>query len=245
MISKSNLIYGFNPVIEAIGAGREIEKIFILKSMQQVRTSELINIANQHKIPFQFVPREKLNRLTRQNHQGVVAMVSAVSFVDIETLLPTIFETGNAPFLVILDKITDVRNLGSIARSAECAGVNAIILPSKGSAMISADAVKTSSGAIQNIPLCRVENLRQTIQFLKNCGILMIGASEKAETNYFSVDYSQPVAIIMGSEESGISEELLRLCDKMVKIPMTGETRSLNVAVAAGVIFFEVLRQRM
>jgi 23S rRNA (guanosine2251-2'-O)-methyltransferase len=245
MISKSTFIYGFNPVVEAINAGKEIEKIFILKSMQQIRTSELINLANRYKIPFQFVPKEKLNRLTRQNHQGVIAMVSAVSFVDIETLLPTIYESAKTPFFIILDKITDVRNFGSIARSAECAGVDAIIIPSRGSAMINADAVKTSSGALNNIPLCRTENLKETILFLKNCGITMIGATEKSELNYFTADFSQPVAIIMGSEELGISEEYLKLCDKTVKIPMLGKTQSLNVSVAAGIIMFEVLKQRL
>lgn len=245
MISKSTFIYGFNPVLEALNAGKEIEKIFILKSMQQFRAGELINLATKQKIPFQFVPKEKLNRLTRQNHQGVVAMVSAVSFVDIETLLPTIYETGKAPFFLILDKITDVRNFGSIARSAECAGVNAIIIPSRGSAMINADAVKTSSGALNLIPVCRADNLKEAIVFLKNCGIRMIGATEKSETNHFAADYTQPVAIIMGSEETGISEEYLKLCDENVKIPMVGEVQSLNVAVAAGIIVFEVLRQRM
>ncbi len=172
-------------------------------------------------------------------------MVSAVSFVDIETLLPSIYESAKAPFFIILDKITDVRNFGSIARTAECAGVDAIIIPSRGSAMINADAVKTSSGALNNIPLCRAENLKETILFLKNCGITMIGATEKSELNHFSVDYNHPVAIIMGSEELGISEEYLKLCDKTVKIPMMGETQSLNVAVAAGIIMFEVLRQRL
>jgi 23S rRNA (guanosine2251-2'-O)-methyltransferase len=245
MISKSTFIYGFNPVLEALNAGKEIEKIFILKSMQQFRASELINLATTQKIPFQFVPKEKLNRLTRQNHQGVVAMVSAVSFVDIETLLPTIYESGKAPFFLILDKITDVRNFGSIARSAECAGVNAIIIPSRGSAMINADAVKTSSGALNLIPVCRADNLKEAIVFLKNCGIRMIGATEKSETNHFAADYTHPVAIIMGSEETGISEEYLKLCDQVVKIPMIGEVQSLNVAVAAGIIVFEVLRQRM
>jgi 23S rRNA (guanosine2251-2'-O)-methyltransferase len=245
MIHKSNFIYGFNPVIEAINAGKEIEKLFILKTMQQFRTAELINLATQHKIPFQFVPKEKLNRLTRQNHQGVVAMVSAVSFVNIETLLPTLFETGKAPFLIILDKVTDVRNLGSIARSAECAGVDAIVIPSRGSAMVNADAVKTSSGALNNIPLCREDNLKQTILFLKNCGFTMIGATEKAELNYFQIDFNKPVAIIMGSEETGISEEYLKLCDQTAKIPMVGSVQSLNVSVAAGILMFEVLKQRM
>jgi 23S rRNA (guanosine2251-2'-O)-methyltransferase len=160
-------------------------------------------------------------------------------------LLPTLFETGKAPFLIILDKVTDVRNLGSIARSAECAGVDAIVIPSRGSAMVNADAVKTSSGALNNIPLCREDNLKQTILFLKNCGVTMVGATEKAELNYFQIDFNKPVAIIMGSEETGISEEYLKLCDQTTKIPMVGSVQSLNVSVAAGILMFEVLKQRM
>jgi 23S rRNA (guanosine2251-2'-O)-methyltransferase len=245
MLNKSEIIYGFNPTVEAINSGKEIEKLFILKTMQQHRSAELINIAQEFKIPFQFVPKEKLNRLTRQNHQGVVALVSPVSFVDIETLLPSVYESGNAPFLLILDKVTDVRNLGSIARSAEGAGVDAMIMPSRGSAMINADAIKTSSGALNKIPLCRQDNLKETILFLKNSGIRIVGASEKSESNHYSIDYTGPVAIIMGSEEMGISEEYLKLCDDIVKIPMVGEIQSLNVAVAAGIIMFEVVKQRL
>lgn len=245
MLNKSSFIYGFNPVVEAIGAGKEIEKIYILKTIQQSRAKELIHLASERNIPFQFVPMEKLNRLTRQNHQGIVAMVSAVSFTDIETLLPTIYETGKAPFFIILDKITDVRNFGSIARTAECAGVNAIIIPSRGSASINADAVKTSSGALNIIPVCRTDNLKEAIVFLKNCGIRIVAATEKAEMNYFNADYNHPVAIVMGSEETGISEEYLKLCDQKVKIPMEGEIQSLNVAVAAGIIMFEAAKQRL
>lgn len=244
MLSKSEFIYGYNPTVEAINAGREIEKIFLLKTMQSNRANPLINLANRNKIPFQFVPKEKLNKLTRQNHQGVVAIASPVSYINIETLLPGLFESGIAPLLLILDKITDVRNLGSIARSAECAGVNAIIIPSRGSAMVNSDAVKTSAGALTKIPLCRQENLKETIQFLKNSGITIIGASEKAVRNYFEMDFDKPAAIILGSEETGISEEYLKLCDSMVKIPLKGEIGSLNVSVAAGIILFEAVKQR-
>jgi len=243
-LNKSEFIYGYNPTLEAIRAGKEIEKIFILKSMLALRANHLINLANENKIPFQFVPKEKLNRLTRQNHQGVVAVVSPVSFVNIETLLPGLFESGKAPLLLILDKITDVRNLGSIARTSECAGVDALIMPSRGSAMINADAIKTSSGALNNISICRQSNLKETIQFLKNSGIIVIGASEKAQTLYYSADFSKPVAFILGSEDSGISEEYLKLCDLTVRIPLSGETGSLNVAVAAGIILFEAVKQR-
>jgi 23S rRNA (guanosine2251-2'-O)-methyltransferase len=244
-LNKSEIIYGYNPILEAIDSGKEIEKLFILKSMQADRANQLMHLANRNKIPFQFVPKEKLNKLTRQNHQGAVAIISAVSYVNVETLMPGIYESGKTPLLLILDKVTDVRNLGSIARSAECAGADAIIVPSRGSAMVNADAVKTSSGALNKIPLCRQNNLKETIVFLKNSGISIIGATEKAEKHYFEVDFSKPTAIIMGSEDAGISEEYLKLCDQKVMIPLRGEIESLNVAVAAGIILFEAVRQRL
>jgi 23S rRNA (guanosine2251-2'-O)-methyltransferase len=244
VLNKSEIIYGYNPIVEAIRSGKEIEKIFVLKSMLAGRANPLISMANRNKIPFQFVPKEKLNKLTRQNHQGVVAIISQVSYVNIETLLPGLFESGNAPLLLVLDKITDVRNLGSIARSAECAGADAIVIPARGSAMVNSDAVKTSSGALTKIPLCRQDNLLETIIYLKNSGITLIGASEKAEQLFYHADFNQPVAVILGSEDTGISNEYLKMCDVTVKIPLKGDIGSLNVAVAAGIILFEAVRQR-
>lgn len=243
-MSKTDIIYGLNPITEAIKAGKEIEKIFILKSMLPHKAAEIKKAAIEFKIPFQFVPKEKLNRFTRQNHQGIVAIVSPVSYTNIETLLPTLFETGKAPFILILDKITDVRNLGSIARSAECAGVDAIIIPSHGSAMINADAVKTSAGALNKIPVCRNSNLKETIIYLKDSGLQIVAATEKAEKNYYNIDFSKPSALILGSEEKGVSGEYLKLCDAVVKIPLIGEIQSLNVSVAGGIIMFEVVKQR-
>ena len=240
-MSKTDIIYGLNPITEAIKAGKEIEKIFILKSMLPHKAAEIKKAAIEFKIPFQFVPKEKLNRFTRQNHQGIVAIVSPVSYTNIETLLPTLFETGKAPFILILDKITDVRNLGSIARSAECAGVDAIIIPSHGSAMINADAVKTSAGALNKIPVCRNSNLKETIIYLKESGLQIVAATEKAEKNYYNIDFSKPSALILGSEEKGVSGEYLKLCDAVVKIPLIGEIQSLNVSVAGGIIMFEVV----
>lgn len=245
MLKKNEIIYGFTPVLETLNSGKEIEKIFVFKSMLAHKATELNKLAKQYDIPVQYVPKEKLNRFTNQNHQGVVAIVSPVSYIDIEILLPTIFETGRAPFLLILDKVTDVRNLGSIARTAECAGVDAIIVPYRGSAMINSDAVKTSAGALNNINLCRVSNLKNTIQFLKDSGVQLVAATEKSENPFYQIDYRNPVAIVMGSEESGISEEYLKLCNEAVQIPMTGSTQSLNVAVATGIILFEGTKQRL
>lgn len=244
-MKKTEIIYGINPVLEAINEGKEIEKLFLLKTMLPHKANEIKKIATEFKVPFQYVPKEKLNRLTRQNHQGVVAVISSVSYTNIETLLPTVYESGKMPFILILDKVTDVRNLGSIARSAECAGVDAIVIPTRGSAMINADALKTSAGALNKIPVCRQSYLKETIMFLKNSGLEIIGATEKAEINHFDLDYNKPLALIMGSEEKGISDEYLELCDQKVRIPMTGSTQSLNVSVATGIILFEIVKQRL
>jgi len=244
MLKKSEIIYGYNPVVEALNSGKEIEKVFVFKSMQPHKAAELNTLTKQFEIPLQYVPKEKLNKFTRENHQGVVAIVSPVAYVNIETLLPTLFETGKAPFLLILDKVTDVRNLGSIARTAECAGVDAIIVPSRGSAMINADAVKTSAGALSNVNLCRSHNLKDTIEYLKNSGVRLIAATEKSDKPFYELNYTDPCAIVMGSEESGISEAYLKMCDEMVQIPMSGKTQSLNVSVATGIVLFEGVKQR-
>jgi 23S rRNA (guanosine2251-2'-O)-methyltransferase len=244
-MSKTDIIYGLNPVVEAIKAGKEIEKIFLLKSMLPHKAAEIKKVAIEFKIPIQYVPKEKLNRFTRQNHQGIVAITSPVFYTNIETLLPTLFESGKAPFILILDKITDVRNLGAIARSAKCAGVDAIVIPAHGSAMINADAVKTSAGALNKIPVCRNSNLKETILYLKNSGLQIVAATEKAKNYYYDINYNKPLALILGSEEKGVSDEYLKLCDNTVKIPMIGEIQSLNVSVAGGIIMFEVVKQRM
>jgi 23S rRNA (guanosine2251-2'-O)-methyltransferase len=231
--------------MEAINAGREIEKIFLLNNLHPAKLADLKKAATILKIPFQFVPKEKLNKLIRQNHQGVVAFVSPITYARVEDLVPGLYEAGKTPFLLILDKITDVRNLGSIARTAECAGVDAIILPSRGSALINADAIKTSAGALNKLDVCRAPNLKDTIQFLKNSGIAVVAATEKADKNVYQTDFKKPVAVIMGSEEKGVSEAYLELCDDVVKIPMLGETQSLNVSVATGIVLFEAVKQRI
>jgi 23S rRNA (guanosine2251-2'-O)-methyltransferase len=243
-VDKNILIYGFQPIMEAMNAGREIEKILILKTIHPAKSNEIMRMASGLKIPFQFVPLEKLNRLTKQNHQGLVAYTSPVDYAPIEQIVPRIFESGKTPFILILDKVTDVRNLGSIARSAECAGVDVILFPSQGSAMINADAIKTSAGALTKMDVSRVSNLKETIRYLKESGITVVGATEKATQHYFEPDFTVPVAIIMGSEDKGVSEEYLKLCDHKAKIQMVGEIQSLNVAVAAGIFMFEAVRQR-
>lgn len=238
-------IHGIHPVLEAIRAGREIEKILLLKSSGTKLLSEFSKEIKEFNIPFQFVPQEKLNHLVKStSHQGVVALVSPVSYRDLENILPGIYEKGEIPLILILDRITDVRNLGAMARSAECAGAHAIVVPSRGSGQINHDTIKSSAGAIFNIPICRSENLKKTIETLKNNGLQIIACTEKADKPVYHCNFTLPTALILGSEEDGISPEYLRMCDEQVLIPMKGKTESLNVSVSAGICLFEVLRQR-
>jgi 23S rRNA (guanosine2251-2'-O)-methyltransferase len=191
------------------------------------------------------VPGEKLDRITRKNHQGIIAYISAVEYANIEELMPLLFETGKTPLILILDGITDVRNFGAIARSAECAGVHAIIIPEKGAAQVNADAVKTSAGALLRIPICRVRRLSESLKFLKNSGLQVLAATEKGADYYYKVDMTLPTAIIMGAEDTGVYVENLKLADKNIKIPILGEIESLNVSVAASLIIYEAVRQRL
>ena len=239
-----NIIYGIHPILEAIDARKEIQKIFIQDGAKGDLIKQLIYKAKQHKVFYQFAPVEKLNRLTKNNHQGAVAFTSEVSFYAIEDILPQVFEKGKVPLVLILDKVTDVRNFGAIARTAECCGVDAIIIPVRGSAPINADAMKTSAGALNKIPICRSMNLKETIKYLKETGLLIVSCTEKTNENYTQVNLKSPVCIIMGNEEEGISAEYLKLSDFKAKLPMLGTIGSLNVSVACGVILYEALRQR-
>lgn len=243
-MKKEQYIYGIRPVLEAIKSGKEFGKIMLQNGLKGETFRELFSLIRETEISYQFVPVEKLNRLTQQNHQGVVALVSEITFYRLEELLPFVYEKGKLPFFLILDKITDVRNFGAIVRTAECAGVDGLIIPGRGSAPINSDAVKTSAGAIYKVPLVRSQNLKDSIRFLKESGLTIIGATEKSTGHHYSADYNKPVAILMGSEGEGISPEYLKLCDLRVKIPLMGEIESLNVSVAAGIILYEVLRQR-
>ncbi|MBN1337876.1 MAG: 23S rRNA (guanosine(2251)-2'-O)-methyltransferase RlmB [Bacteroidales bacterium] len=244
-MKSDQYIYGLNPVTEALRSGRQVEKILIRKGIQPSKSGPVMAIAKEFDIPVQFVPVEKLNSITRNNHQGIVAFFSGIIYQKTEELVISAFERGEIPIFLLLDRITDVRNFGSIARSAECAAVNGIIIPSRGSALITADAVKASSGALNHVPVAREPNLNSTVKYLKDSGIQLIAATEKADKPYDLADYTLPTAIIMGSEEDGISPELLSLSDTQVKIPVEGKTLSLNVSVAAGILIFEARRQRM
>jgi len=241
---EKDMIFGIRSVIEAIHAGKEIDKILIRRDMTSELSRELFAVLNGLPVPLQYVPLEKLNKMTGKNHQGAIAFISPVIYQRIEDIIPSIYEEGRMPFIVVLDGVTDVRNFGAIARTCECAGVDAIVIPTKGGASINADAVKTSAGALLSIPICREANLGNALKFIQSSGIKLVAASEKATENYTQVDMSEPIAIVMGSEDEGVSPDYLRLCDKVVSINMLGKIKSLNVSVAAGVLIYEVVRQR-
>lgn len=239
------MIFGIRAVIEAVEAGKEIDKILVKKELQGDLAKELFSVLKGTGIVMQKVPIERLNRITRKNHQGVVAFISSVTYQLLENLIPSLYEEGKVPLLVVLDGITDVRNFGAIARTCECAGVDAIVIPQRGSVSVNADAVKTSAGALHTLPVCRERNLHEALRFLQNSGIRLVAATEKAVHNYTDFSYTEPTAIILGAEDAGISADSLRVCDDMVKIPQFGTIGSLNVSVAAGVMIYEAVRQRM
>lgn len=244
-MENTDYIFGIHSAIEAIEAGRTIDKLLIKKDINGDLAIRLIRLAKENSIPVQRVPVEKLNKITRKNHQGVVAILSAVEYYRLNDLLPSLFEEGVLPFVLVLDGITDVRNFGAIARTAECCGVNAIVIPERGSVTVGADAVKTSAGALLHIPVCRERSLPSAVKLLKESGCQVVCATEKASENYTKADYTTPVALVMGAEDVGISAEILKLADTRAAIPMFGHIGSLNVGVAAGVMMYEVVRQRL
>ncbi len=239
---KEDFVFGVQSVTETLRSEKEIDKVLINK---EFGASEIEKLAKERGVPVQRVPLEKLNRVTGKNHQGVIAFVSSVNFSVLSNVVAETFEKGEVPLILVLDRITDVRNFGAISRTAECSGVHAIVIPSRGAAQINGDAMKTSSGALNYIPVCRENDLVQTVEYLKNSGFQVVGCTEKAENYLYQADFTTPVAIVMGSEEDGISDHILDICDQRVKIPMTGKVESLNVSVATGVIIYEAVRQRL
>lgn len=239
-----DFIFGTRAVIEALNAQKDIDKILINKEQNNELTKELLTLAKAERVPVVRVPEAKLNRITRKNHQGVVAHISAIQYASLDNVIEECFSKGVAPLILVLDRITDVRNFGAIARTADCAGVHAIVLPEKGSAQINSDAVKTSAGALNFLPVCRVKNLYYTIKDLKKMGLTVISCTEKTERVMYDADYTGPTVIVMGSEEDGISSEIMGISDEFVAIPMFGNIESLNVSVASGVMIYEALRQR-
>ncbi len=240
-----DMIFGIRAVIEAIEAGKDIDKVIVKRDLQGELFKELQDVIRIYDIPMQRVPIERINRITRKNHQGVIAFTAAVTYQKIEDIIPMLYEEGKTPFIVVLDGITDVRNFGAIGRTCEVAGVDAIVIPARGSVSVNADAIKTSAGALHSIPVCRENSLKDAINFLKNSGVKIVAASEKAVINYTESELNVPVAIVMGAEDEGVSNEIIRICDDLVKIPQFGTIQSLNVSVACGVMIYEVIRQRL
>lgn len=239
------MIFGIRAVIEAVQADKEIDKILVKRELSGDLARELFAVLKDRNIPVQRVPAERLDRITRKNHQGVIAFISAITYHRLEDIIPFVYEQGKSPFIVLLDGITDVRNFGAIARTCECAGVDAIVIPAKGSVTVNADAIKTSAGALHVLPVCKEKNIRDSIRYLQESGVKVFAATEKASELYTGVVYDGPVAIVMGAEDTGVSMENLRICDEMVKIPQFGTIGSLNVSVAASIMVYEVVRQRL
>lgn len=244
ILKKSEYIFGIRPIEEALEQGKVIEKLLFQKNLQGDASHRLLQKAKQHRVPVQQVPLVALNKITRKNHQGVIAYLSPIDYQNLDEIVMRTFEQGREPFIVILDHITDVRNTGAIARTAECAGVDALVQPAKGGALISGDAMKTSAGALMKIPVHRSFNLPETIRKLREYGIKIVACTEKTETLYTEVDYRGPLAIVMGSEDKGIDVQILKEVDDSASIPVLGEISSLNVSVANGIMLYEALRQR-
>ncbi|WP_321426451.1 23S rRNA (guanosine(2251)-2'-O)-methyltransferase RlmB [uncultured Bacteroides sp.] len=243
-MEKNEMIFGVRAVIEAIEAGKEIDKILVKKDIQSELSKELFAALKGTNIFVQRVPIERINKITTKNHQGVLAFVSAVTYYKVEDVVPTLFEEGKVPFFVMLDGVTDVRNFGAIARTCDCAGVDAIIIPSRNSVSVNADAMKTSAGALHTLPVCKEQSLTAAIKYLKDSGFKIVAATEKGDYDYTKANYKDPVCIVMGAEDTGVSYDHLALCDEWIKIPLFGNIESLNVSVAAGILIYEAVKQR-
>jgi 23S rRNA (guanosine2251-2'-O)-methyltransferase len=242
--NDQNMLIGMRPLTEAIAAGSTFDKVLIQKGLRGDLFKEVRQLLQDHGIPFQLVPEEKLSRITPKMHQGIVAFVSPIEFGDLSECLAGVYESGATPKFLMLDSVTDVRNFGAISRTAEAMGFHAVIVPEKSSAAINEDAIKTSAGALFNIPVCRTGSLINTARFLQEAGLKLMAASEKGKTAPYEVNLTGPICVIMGNEEKGISNDLIRIAEELVSIPMLGKTMSLNVSVAAGMLMYEINRQR-
>ncbi len=243
-MQKSQHIFGIRAIIEAVEANQSINKVYLQKGLQGELFSKLEGILRKERISTSYVPIQKLDRLVQGNHQGAVASLSQIDFKDLESTVELILGEEKAPLILMLDQVTDVRNFGAIIRTAECTGVHAIIVPKSGSAPLNEVAIKTSAGAAFNIPIVKVDHLKDAIYYLQPSGLQVVAASEKATSSVYEIDFQKPTAIIMGSEEKGINPSTLKIVDDMMKLPILGQIASLNVSVACGAILYEVLRQR-
>ena len=243
-MEKEHQIFGIRAVMEAILSGKEVDKVFIQKEASGELMKDLMKVMKRNNVNFTHVPVEKLNRLTPNNHQGVVATISPVAFVSLEDLVERVTSTDVTPLFLILDQISDARNFGAIIRTAECSGVNGIIVQKAGSAPVNGDTVKTSAGAVFNVPICKVEHIKDAIFYLQGSGIKTVAATEKTENSLYDISLTEPLAIIMGSEDRGINPSVLKIVDESAKLPMSGSIGSLNVSVACGAFLYETVRQR-
>ena len=243
-MNKETKLYGIRAVLEAIEANKSLEKIFLQKGLKGDLYFKLENKIKEKNLSFSYVPVEKLNRLTINNHQGVVATISPISFFDLDELVTTVKNNKQNPIFIVLDQLSDVRNFGAIIRTAECTGVDGIIIPKSGSAPINGDTIKTSAGAVFNIPICKVDHIKDAIYYFNTSGIITVAATEKTENSIYDINFKNGCAIIMGSEGKGVSPSVLKIVDKKAKLPMYGKIASLNVSVACGVFLYEMVRQR-
>ena len=237
-------IFGIRAVMEAITSSKDIDKVFIQIGLKGSLINTLESIIRKNKINFSYVPKQKLDRLSKKNHQGVIARISPIKLLNLNEI-DSIITENDAPIILILDQINDVRNFGAIIRTAEVAGVTAVVIQNSSSAPINSDTIKTSAGAIFNIPICKVNHIKDAIYHFKSLDISIISASEKSDKNLYETDFKKPVAIVMGSENKGINKSVLKISDEIVKLPMYGKIESLNVSVASGIFLYEVIRQRI
>jgi len=244
-MEKETKIFGIRAIIEAINSGKTVDKIFVQKGLKGELFLELEVLLRKEGINTSYVPVEKLNRLTKNNHQGVVAQISPIEFYNLDNLVLNVIESGKTPLFLLLDQISDVRNFGAIIRTAECTGVNGIIIQKKGGAPVNGDTIKTSAGAVFNVPICKVDHIKDAMFYLQASGIKVIAATEKTDNSIYDVSFKEPCAIIMGSEGKGVSPSILKLADDKAKLPMYGSIGSLNVSVACGAFLYEVVRQRL
>ena len=244
-MQEQTQIFGIRAIIEAVNAGETIDKVFLQKGERGELFGELESLLNKKSINKSYVPVEKLNRLTNKNHQGAVAQISPIEFHDMETLVLSVIESGKTPLFLLLDQLSDVRNFGAIIRTAECTGVNGIIIQKKGGAPVNGDTIKTSAGAVFKIPICKVDHIKDAVFYMQAEGIKVIAATEKTDNMLYDVSFTEPCAIIMGSEGRGINPSTLKVVDAKVKLPLLGDIESLNVSVACGAILYEVVRQRI
>lgn len=245
MMQNQTQIFGIRAIIEAIHSGETLDKVFLQKGLHGELFTELEQLLRQHSINSSYVPVEKLNRLTKKNHQGAVAQISPIDFHDLETLVLNVIESGKTPLFLLLDQLSDVRNFGAIIRTAECTGVNGIIIQKKGGAPVNGDAIKTSAGAVFKIPICKVDHIKDAVFYMQASGIKVVAATEKTDNLLYDVSFKDPTAIIMGSEGRGINPSTLKVVDEKAKLPLMGDIESLNVSVACGAFLYEVVRQRL